>query len=84
MKPIPAVMLRSVARESTVAAPVSTTPTRRLDPITPTRSAKVELTSMSRNTEVSGVAAPPVYDRFTEGFETSDLMSAKGLLDQLA
>jgi len=26
----------------------------------------------------------PVYDRFTEGFETSDLMAAKGLLDQLA
>jgi predicted ATPase/DNA-binding winged helix-turn-helix (wHTH) protein len=25
-----------------------------------------------------------VYDRFTEGFETSDLMAAKGLLDQLA
>src|SRR5467141_2256372 len=25
----------------------------------------------------------PVYDRFTEGFETSDLMAAKGLLDQL-
>jgi predicted ATPase/DNA-binding winged helix-turn-helix (wHTH) protein len=26
----------------------------------------------------------PVYGRFTEGFETSDLMAAKGLLDQLA
>jgi len=26
----------------------------------------------------------PVYDRFTEGFETSDLMAAKGVLDQLA
>src|ERR1700730_2022979 len=26
----------------------------------------------------------PVYDRFTEGFENSDLMAAKGLLDQLA
>ena len=25
-----------------------------------------------------------VYDRFTEGFDTSDLMAAKGLLDQLA
>jgi hypothetical protein len=28
-------------------------------------------------------ARAPVYDRFTEGFETSDLMAAKGLLDQL-
>jgi predicted ATPase len=26
----------------------------------------------------------PVYDRFTEGFETSDLKVAKGLLDELA
>jgi predicted ATPase len=26
----------------------------------------------------------PIYDRFTEGFETNDLMAAKGLLDQLA
>jgi predicted ATPase len=25
----------------------------------------------------------PVYDRFTEGFDTSDLRAAKGLLDEL-
>jgi predicted ATPase len=26
----------------------------------------------------------PVYDRFTEGFDTSDLKAAKALLDALA
>jgi hypothetical protein len=26
----------------------------------------------------------PIYDRFTEGFGTADLLAAKGLLDQLA
>ena len=26
----------------------------------------------------------PVYDRFTEGFDTADLKEAKGLVDELA
>ena len=26
----------------------------------------------------------PVYDRFTEGFDTADLKAAKALLDELA
>jgi len=36
-----------------------------------------------RPTEVMALLQP-VYDRFTEGFDTTDLKAAKALLDQLA
>jgi predicted ATPase len=38
--------------------------------------------SQGRSDEARQLLAP-VYDRFTEGFETPDLRSAKALLDEL-
>ncbi len=29
------------------------------------------------------ISAPPVYDRFTDGFDTADLKDAKALLEEL-
>jgi hypothetical protein len=34
-------------------------------------------------TELISVLLQPVYDRFTEGFDTSDLKTVKALLDAL-
>ena len=38
--------------------------------------------SQGRNDEARGILAP-VYDRFTEGFATADMLAARGMLDGL-
>ena len=43
---------------------------------------RIGASAASRNTSATGSYL--VYDRFTEGFDTSDLKAAKALLDTLA